>query len=480
MMHRLPRPGLSGKLLGLTILFVMLAEVLIYVPAIASYRERWLDDRLGRARSVALVLDAAPSGVVSPALTRELLQSVGARTVALKLGASRKLLAMSDTPEEPAQLVDLREPRSWRAIMESFGTLTAPPGRTIRVIGHAPMGEFLEVVLDEAPLKAAMVRFSINLLIVSLLISAITAALLYISLDHMIVRPVRRLTQAMTGFRDDPENPAGIIAPSGRDDEVGVAENELKSLQSQLQGQLQSKARLAALGLAVSKINHDLRNLLASAQLLSERLEDSSDPMVRRVAPKLLTTIERAVDYCRSVLAYGRAQEPAPQRRRVALAEIVEDVEEAVTLGRPSGIAWVVAIERGLEIDADPDQLFRVLMNLTGNAVQALEQRGAPDPVRDQVRITGRREGGAVVVEISDTGPGLSDKAREHLFEAFQGSTRPGGTGLGLVISHEIVRAHGGDLKLVEGTLGATFRIVIPDRPVDLSARTSERRRART
>ncbi|GGE33532.1 ATPase [Agaricicola taiwanensis] len=471
--------GLSGKLLGLTILFVMVAEILIYVPAIANYRERWLEDRLGRARSVALVLEAAPAEMVSPALTRELLHSVGAKAVALKLSGARKLLAISDTPEEASELVDLRESRFWTAIPEALGTLLAPPGRTIRVVGAADRGEFVEAVLEESALKAAMLNFSVNLLLVSLLITAITGAMLYVYLDRMIVRPVRHLTGSMTRFRSDPEG-EGIAESSDRDDEIGIAERELAALQHQLRGQLQSKARLAALGLAVSKINHDLRNLLASAQLLSERLEDSSDPMVRRVAPKLLSTIERAVDYCRSVLAYGRAQERTPERARVLLSDVVDDAEEAVTLGRPSGIAWISAIERGLEIDADPDQLFRVLVNLTGNAVQALESKGDLDPARDQIRISGRREGGLVIIEVSDTGPGLSEKARQHLFEAFHGSTRQGGTGLGLVISHEIIRAHGGEIRLVEGTLGATFRIVIPDRPLDLAAHARERKRART
>lgn len=478
-MPHLPRLGLSGKLLGLTILFVMVAEILIYVPAIANYRERWLEDRLNRARSVALVLEAAPQNMMSPALTRELLHSVGAKTVAIKLGGARKLLAMSDTPEQPSELVDLRETRFWTAIPEALGTLVAPPGRTIRVVGAADRGEFVEAVLEETTLKAAMLNFSVNLLLVSLLISALTGGMLYVYLDRMIVRPVRHITGRMVSFRTDPEGER-VLELSTRDDEIGIAERELSTLQHQLRGQLQSKARLAALGLAVSKINHDLRNLLASAQLLSERLEDSSDPMVKRVAPKLLSTIERAVDYCRSVLAYGRAQEKTPERTRVLVAAVVDDAEEAVTLGRPTGISWISAIERGLEMDADPDQLFRVLMNLTENAVQALESKGELDPSRDQIRISGRREGGLVIIEVSDTGPGLSPKARQHLFEAFHGSTRPGGTGLGLVISHEIIRAHGGDIRYVDGTLGATFRITIPDQPLNLAAHAQERKRART
>jgi signal transduction histidine kinase len=116
-----------------------------------------------------------------------------------------------------------------------------------------------------------------------------------------------------------------------------------------------------------------------------------------------------------------------------------------------------------------------MLLNLARNAVQALESRETRDPQRDQVRITGRREGAVAVIEVSDTGPGLSARARTHLFEAFSGSTRTGSVGLGLAIVAELVRAHGGEIRLVEGTIGATFRLTIPDRAVELRERRGER-----
>jgi len=241
---------------------------------------------------------------------------------------------------------------------------------------------------------------------------------------------------------------------------------------------LQHKSRLAALGLAVSKINHDLRNLLTSAQLFSDRLSSLNDPRVQRFAPKLMRALERAIAFCQSTLSYGQAQEPPPDRRMAALEPLVEEVRETLELGPDANIRWVGAVERGLMMDADPDQLFRVLLNLARNAVQALETRAPNEPGRDQIRITGRREGAVVVIEVSDTGPGLSERARAHLFEAFQGSTHPGGAGLGLAIAAELVRAHGGDIHLVEGTIGATFRIAIPDRPVELQAVRGERARA--
>jgi signal transduction histidine kinase len=470
------RIGLSGKLLVLTILFVMLAEVLIYVPLIANFRMNWLNDRLAAANTAALVLDAAPSGMVPDSLARRILDSIGARAVAIKMDNQRRLLAIADVPPAITQDIDMRSVSWYLAIVDAFDTLLSHGDDMMRVVGPAPMsGQYLEIILDERPLRRAMLRFSENILFLSLAISGITAALVYLALHYMFVRPMRRITANIEEFRREPENPARIIAGSGRHDELGVAQRELGEMQRDLASMLHQKSRLANLGLAVSKINHDLRNLLASAQLISDQLTSVPDPRVQRFAPKLMRALERAIAFCQSTLSYGRAQEPPPDRRSVLLEELVEEVHDSLGLSADGGIGWITAIERGLTVDADPDQLFRILLNLGRNAIQAMESRDTQDPGQDQVRITGRREGAVVVIEVSDTGPGLSERARAHLFEAFAGSTRTGGTGLGLAIAAELVRAHGGDIHLVDGTLGATFHVTIPDRAVELNVRRSER-----
>jgi signal transduction histidine kinase len=471
--------GLSGKLLVLTLLFVMIAEVLIYVPSVANFRLNWLNDRLSAAYTAALVFETAPSGEVPEAVARQILESIGARAVVLKMGQHRRLLAAANMPPAVSHEIDMRDMSWHRAIVDAFDTLVCTDADVMRVVGPAPMGgEFVEIVLDEAPLRKAMVNFSIRILILSLIISAITATLVYLALHWLLVRPMRRMTANMVAFRADPENPARIMAASERSDEIGTAERELAAMQLDLASLLQQKNHLAALGLAVSKINHDLRNLLSSAQLFSERLAKISDPHVQRFAPKLMVALERAIAFCQSTLSYGRVQEPPPDRRLIPLDPLVEDVRETLGLDSAARVRWVAAVERDLTVDADPDQLFRILLNLTRNAMQALETRDAKDPGRDQIRVTGRREGAVAVIEVSDTGPGLSEKARAHLFEAFQGSTRTGSVGLGLAIVAELVRAHGGEIRLVEGTIGATFRLSIPDRAVDLDTRRGERARA--
>ncbi|MET0631098.1 MAG: HAMP domain-containing sensor histidine kinase [Xanthobacteraceae bacterium] len=472
------RMGLSGKLLVLTILFVMIAEVLIYVPSIANFRLNWLKDRLAAAHTAALVLEPGSDRVVPDALVRRVLDSIGAKAVALKMGNQRHLLALSENPPMAQQEVDVRDVSSWAAIMGAFETIFMSRDKDVlRAVGPAPMGgDFVEIVLEMGPLRKAMLRFSVNVLLLSLIISAITAALVYLALHYLLVRPMRRITANMMAFRADPENPSRIIAPSARQDEVGLAERELASMQGDLASMLHQKSRLAALGLAVSKINHDLRNLLASAQLFSEGLSHLPDPRVQRFAPKLMRSLERAIELCQSTLSYGRAQEPPPVRKVIELEPLVEEVRETLALADAAQIGWIVAIERGMKVDADHDQLLRVLLNLTRNAQQALESGAPNDPLRDQIRITGRREGAVAVIEVSDTGPGFPVMGREHLFEAFQGSNRAGGTGLGLAIAAELIRAHGGNIGLVEGTIGATFRVTIPDRAVELDAHRSARR----
>ncbi|BAT57707.1 sensor protein FixL [Variibacter gotjawalensis] len=471
------RFGLSSKLLVLTTLFVLITEILVYVPAIANFRLGWLGDRIAAAQTAALVLQAAPTGTVPESLAREILDSVGAKAVATKTGQQRRLLALSTTLPPVDHDIDLRTATWMEAVTDAFETLFSRDNDSIRVVGHAPMGgDFIELVLDEAPLRNAMLRFSGNVLLLSLFISTATAVLVFVSLHWLFVRPMRRITEEVVTFRRDPQNPANIMATTGRSDEIGIAERELSGMQKDLAAMLSQKSRLAALGLAVSKINHDLRNLLGSAQLISDRLADVKDPTVQRFAPKLMFAIERAIDFCQSTLSYGGAQEPVPQRRMVELAPVVEELREALAAGGELSIGFVVSIERGLEIDADPEQIFRVLMNLGRNAMQALGERTPPDPERDQVRIAGRREGAVVVIEVSDTGPGVPARAKDHLFEAFSGSTRPGGSGLGLAIVAELVRAHGGEIGLAEGTLGATFRFTIPDRAVDLTARRKSAR----
>ena len=477
------RLGLSAKLLLLTLAVIMLAEILIFVPSVANFRNNWLNDRLRFAEIAALAAEAAPEGRVPEALREELLKTAQVKAVALKRKDMRMPLLLEDMPPEIAETFDLRTDGPLKRIRDALAILMHQPSRAIRVIANTGIGggEFVEIVMLEQPLQAAMISFGLRILALSIFISVLTAAMVYLALNGLLVRPIERMVSNMMRFSADPEDASRIIRPSQRTDEIGTAERELAAMQKQLAQLLLQKNRLAQLGLAVSKINHDLRNMLANAHLISDRFQNSSDPMVQRFAPKLIGSLDRAIRLCTDTLRFGRAEEEAPQRRRFALRSLVEEVGEGLGLPMGERIPFVVDVPDDLEIDADPNQLFRVLTNLIRNAAQVVEGgaqqgpavsalldgsagagAGVPDGV---IQVTAQRLVNVVTIDVVDNGAGVPEQARLHLFEAFQGSVRKGGTGLGLAICAEIMRAHGGTVALVStGVAGTSFRLTIPDR----------------
>lgn len=456
---RLPAAsGLSGRLLLLIVGFIMLAEVMIYLPSAARFRISYLEARIGLADQAALALLAAPDGMVSTELENELLRNVGAKLVAMRRLDSNALI-LSDRQDLPMldAPVDLSDWVWWQAIADALKTLAGAVDPFIRVLGPSPRDPQarIEIVLPTAPLTEALQAFSWRIFSLSLFISVATAGLVFLSLQWLLVRPMRRIIYSIVGFRAAPEDARQTIEPSQRRDELGMAERELRVMQQELRHALNQRARLAQLGIAVSKISHDLRNLLASAQLVSDRLAASDDPTVRQVAPRLVGAIDRAIALCAQTLKYGKAEERAPEPQTFVLREFVEDVVAGCGMGDATSIRWHNAVPTGLVVYADPEHFHRIVSNLVRNAMQALPDGG-------DIRIAAAEAGGKVVIEVADSGSGLSETARTHLFEAFRAG-RTGGTGLGLAIAQELLRAHGGDLELIRtGPLGTTFRILLP------------------
>ncbi|PWJ90388.1 signal transduction histidine kinase [Mesorhizobium loti] len=470
--------GLSTKLLLLTIVFVLLAEVLIFLPWIASYRLNWLKERLSTAAAVSIVLVQGEPTSLSRTAQNDVLMAIGAKAIAVRDGGVSRLLVVAEMPPKVDEHIDIASIGMIKGMTGALDTLFFGGGRMLRVFG--PVGDSdkeFELIMPDNSLRNAMLRYSRNVAFVSLLISLFTAMLVYAAIDLIMIGPIRTMTRSMLSFSEAPDDPGRIIHPAARADEIGVAERELSQMQERLQKMLSEQKHLADLGLAVSKINHDMRNILASAQLMSDRLRQVKDPTVQAFAPKLLRALDRAVSYSEGVLAYGRTQEPPPARRRLRLRQLVEDVHGLLDIEQ--GIEFVNSVEPAFEVDADSDQLFRVLTNLCRNSVQAMAADSESALVR-RLAVSAVRLGSVSRIAVSDTGPGLPPKARENLFAAFRGSARSGGTGLGLAIAHELIRAHGGTVELVESIGGrTTFAVTIPDQPVRLDqARNGLRRPA--
>ncbi len=456
--------SLPAKLLLLTILFVMIAEVLIFVPSVANQRRNYLMDKLTAAQIASLALEAADQGELPPRLRYELLNTAGVHAVSLKRDNMRQLV-LQMTPERAINAVyDLRDPNFVTLIMDGIYVFFAPKGRFIRVLGTPEMGagDEIDVVIDEAPLKAAMWAYAQNIFWLSLIISVFTAGLVFLALNTLLVRPMMRITRNIVHYRDNPEDASRIIMPSGRQDEIGVAERELAAMQSQLSAFLKERSRLAALGLAVSKINHDLRNMLSSAQLVSDRLATVPDPTVQRFAPRLIRALDRAITLCIDTLAYGRSEEAPPRRSQFPLLPLVREVAESLGLEDRPDVALSLHVHPALEVWADRDQLFRVLSNLARNAIEAMLEAG--DGVdHPRLSIEAYRDDGKTAIRIADNGPGVPPAIRPNLFKAFYTSSRAYGTGLGLAISAELVQAHRGSLILEETERGASFLLILPD-----------------
>jgi len=453
----LPITSLSARLLVLTAFFVMVGEVLIFVPSVARFRMTYFENRIAAGQLATLALVASPDGRIDQSLSNELLSQVGAHAVTLYRADGLVRMLDNATPRRPDATIDLTHPMVVMAIVRSLETLFSNGNRVLRVVGQSPneTGARIELLLDEAPLRREMWDFGRRILQLSIVISLVTATLVFISLQWLLVRPMGRITRSMIAFRQNPEDASRRIRPRGGRDEIGRAESELAMLQQTVRRALAQRARLAALGTAVTKINHDLRNILATARLVTDGLSASDAPEVRRIAPQLVEAIDRAVGLCTRTLDFSREDAPPLAVRDFALRPLVEEIARGLAPAEDAqGTEIAIAAAPELTVRADRDQLYRVLLNLVRNAVEA----GAR-----HLRVSASCADRSATIEISDDGPGLPPRARDNLFRPFFGSARPGGSGLGLAIARELMRAQGGDLVLVSTTAaGTVFRLTLP------------------
>jgi signal transduction histidine kinase len=454
--------SLSGRLLLLTLLYVLLSEVLILVPSLGRYHRSLLEVRAESSEIAILPLTEVEDTQFSDSLRHQLLARAGAEAVIVKRHDVRTLFLNQMPDRTDLTVVDLRDQNLFHEMGQALDCMAFGGDRTLRVIAPTRIAdaETIEVIVAERTIRDELVSYAGRLVLLALAISLATALLVFLSLYFVFVRPMGRLTRGMIRFQENPDDPGRIIVPTSRKDEIGLAERELSAMQRTIYGSLQQRARLAALGTAVAKIQHDLRNMLSTAQLASDRLSSIKDPVVQKLAPRLVAALGHAVALATNTLRYGRADEQPPQRRAVNLHGLVEEVREAAITMPERDILFDSEVDPALEIDADPEQLFRVLLNLVRNATEALAPTAAA-----RIVVSARRANSIVAIDIADNGAGISDTARERLFQPFALSSRPGGTGLGLAIARDLARAHGGDVALIStGAKGTMFRITIPDR----------------
>ncbi|MBI1392791.1 MAG: sensor histidine kinase [Alphaproteobacteria bacterium] len=470
------RQSLSTKLFVLVVACVLIAEAVVLIPSIAYHRLMYLQERIEAAFLVSVAYESPYGEIIDPSIADELFATAGVKGVSALRGDRQTLILAPEIDIDPAEgapppvmhYVDLRTGFSFDRLTSPWATLFSTGDDLINATGKARFARdgSVSVIIGQADLRKDLWAYARNVALLSLLISSLTATFVYFRLARMIVDPVKALSRNMMAFELDPENPDAVLRPCAREDEIGVAEKSLAALESRTQTLLSERRRLAALGAGISKISHDLRNVLASAQLMSDRLAKSDDPRVTKLAPRLIASLDRAVALSRDTLSLARMSPATLKKRRLSLHELVDEVmEDAARLT----VEMKNETPDEIEIIADSTNLYRAIFNLVKNAAEAIDE-AAPQPeaveapsIVGKVVVSATIAGEEVVISVADTGPGLPEHARQFLFEPFKGSQKPGGSGLGVAIAAEIAKAHGGRLALERSGPGGTlFAMTLP------------------
>jgi len=456
---------LSSKLLLLTIGFVMLAELLLFVPSAALFRQSWLMDRADQAGLLAQAIKGVPDFQASEILTQQFMVDTDVILMSSKHDGMSELILgnfqedVEVLPDADAfRMVDLREARRLPRFRDAFADFFGPETGFLRVVTSSPVQgiDTLELIIPRQKLRLAMRDYFQRIFILSLLIAVITGSMIYLAMSALIIRPVQRLASDMTRFRENPSLRSAKSKSFNRKDEIGQLEREFVDVKQSLRAAFRQRERLAGLGLSVAKINHDLRNVLTGALMISDRLAADKDERIQAIGEKLTRNIERGVGLTEDVLAYSKADTADPKIENIRISFLLGEVAADV-IGQFEGTSFKNKVPSGLVVRADPDHAYRIFNNLFRNASQAMQSQE-----KRILTVAADVHDGRVNIMLTDTGPGLPDKARENLFQAFKGGQGKGSTGLGLTISKELAIAQGGDINLVSsGETGTRFQVTL-------------------
>jgi len=369
------------------------------------------------------------------------------RLVAMQTGGGLQLLA-GDPPPQGARLVSVMEkfhPSFNLSEVKMTASVLLGGSTDILYLTDFDFFDNLVIGVSLAGFRDDLIGFFWRGFGIFLLISLAVYGFGQWLVWRFLSQPLAALVDTINAFSLDPSiaRPMPDFVVQTR--EFTEAAKALDRMQRNTLIALRQRERLADIGEAVTKINHDIRNVLSAATLVTDALLASNDPKVRRSAPHVLRSLEQAVDLCQSMLDY-LVEVPPPSPQSVDMQEVVDDLRTATGL--------VLDYDGPGQLFADRKILARILLNLARNAGVA----GAT-----ALKVDVWRAGHLGVIDVSDNGPGVDEAARPSLFQAFK-TTKSGGTGLGLAIARDLAVAHGGNLKLTRSNNdGSEFRLQLPD-----------------
>lgn len=433
---------------------------LLFVPSLADFRYNYLHEKIIAGHTAALATEETDHDFISPDLEQELLKASGLQAVIVIQSGSRQILLRSELPATLLDRVDLKRDSFIEKISDAFQTLTRHSDGVILVIGDSVSDRYdsIEILIPEQPLHLAMIDYMQQTALTNILLIIATGVILFISLHFLVSKPMQQMVSRITNFRMNPTAPLDYqTAVDFKNNEIGMVEAELLRMQQDLQASLREKKNLAAVGEAVAKINHDLRNLLTTAQINSDTLQLVEDKTVQRLLPRIERSLEQAVNLCENTLRFSQKEEEQANPETLLLNELVEEIITIHGLNFRPDMQVTIDIPPNLTVYVDLEHLIRMLTNLIKNSDEAMMQRGS-------LTIAATADPSSMVhISVIDDGPGIPEALQPNLFKPFLASSKVGGSGLGLAIVLELAELNGGSACLLRSDASGTcFQISLP------------------